>query len=39
MLETMLQVASGKTLSKAEILGQNDFIPWKAWRIALVRRL
>ena len=29
MLETMLQVASGKTLSKAEILGQNDFIPWK----------
>ncbi len=29
MLETILQVASGRTLSKAEMLGQNDFIPWK----------
>jgi altronate hydrolase len=29
MLETMLDIASGKTLSKAEVLGQNDFIPWK----------
>jgi altronate hydrolase len=29
MLETMLDIASGKTLSKAELLGQNDFIPWK----------
>jgi altronate hydrolase len=29
MLETILQVASGSVLSKAELLGQNDFIPWK----------
>ena len=29
ILETLLQVASGSQLSKAEILGQNDFIPWK----------
>ena len=29
MLGSMLEVASGKVLSKAEILGQNDFIPWK----------
>jgi altronate hydrolase len=29
MLDTMLDIASGKTLSKAELLGQNDFIPWK----------
>ena len=29
MLDTMLNIASGKTLSKAELLGQNDFIPWK----------
>ena len=29
ILETILQVASGSQLSKAEILGQNDFIPWK----------
>ncbi len=29
MLETMLEIASGKRLSKAELLGQNDFIPWK----------
>ena len=29
ILETVLQVASGKLLSKAEILGHNDFIPWK----------
>lgn len=29
ILETMVEVASGKQLSKAEVLGQNDFIPWK----------
>ncbi len=29
ILETILDIASGRTLSKAEILGQNDFIPWK----------
>lgn len=29
LLETMLAVASGRVLSKAEMLGQNDFIPWK----------
>jgi altronate hydrolase len=29
ILETILEVASGSLLSKAEILGQNDFIPWK----------
>jgi len=29
ILETILQVASGNLQSKAELLGQNDFIPWK----------
>jgi altronate hydrolase len=29
MLETILEVASGNLLTKAELLGQNDFIPWK----------
>jgi len=29
MLEKILDVASGKTLTKAEQLGQYDFIPWK----------
>ena len=29
ILETVLQVASGEVQSKAELLGQNDFIPWK----------
>ena len=29
ILDTMLEIASGTLLSKAEILGQNDFIPWK----------
>jgi altronate hydrolase len=29
ILETVLDIASGKTLSKAELLGQHDFIPWK----------
>ena len=29
ILETILAVASGRQLSKAELLGQNDFIPWK----------
>ena len=29
ILETILDVASGRSQSKAEILGQNDFIPWK----------
>jgi altronate hydrolase len=29
ILETILEVASGNKLCKAELLGQNDFIPWK----------
>lgn len=29
ILETILKVASGEIQSKAEMLGQNDFIPWK----------
>ena len=29
ILETVLRVAGGEILSKAEQLGQNDFIPWK----------
>ena len=29
MLETIVEVASGTVLTKAELLGQNDFIPWK----------
>jgi altronate hydrolase len=29
LLEISIEVASGKQLTKAELLGQNDFIPWK----------
>jgi altronate hydrolase len=29
ILERVLEVASGRALTKAEMLGQNDFIPWK----------
>jgi altronate hydrolase len=29
ILEIILDVASGRSQCKAEILGQNDFIPWK----------
>jgi len=29
ILENILHVASRETLTKAEMLGQNDFIPWK----------
>jgi altronate hydrolase len=29
ILEKVLEVASGDAHSKAELLGQNDFIPWK----------
>ncbi|HKF49365.1 MAG TPA: altronate dehydratase family protein [Terracidiphilus sp.] len=29
LLELSIEVASGKRLTKAEQLGQNDFIPWK----------
>ncbi len=29
LLELIIQVASGEQLTKAERLGQNDFIPWK----------
>jgi altronate hydrolase len=29
LLELCIQVASGERLTKAEQLGQNDFIPWK----------
>jgi altronate hydrolase len=29
LLELSIEVASGNRLTKAELLGQNDFIPWK----------
>jgi altronate hydrolase len=29
LLEMCIQVASGGSFTKAELLGQNDFIPWK----------
>ena len=29
MLDFIIDVASGKTITKAKLLGQNDFIPWK----------
>jgi altronate hydrolase len=29
LLELSIHVASGESLTKAELLGQNDFIPWK----------
>jgi len=29
LLELSIEVASGERLTKAELLGQNDFIPWK----------
>lgn len=29
LLELCVNVASGRQLTKAELLGQNDFIPWK----------
>jgi altronate hydrolase len=29
MLETLIQVAGGQVRTKAELLGQDDFIPWK----------
>ena len=29
LLSLIIQIASGEKLSKAEILGQDDFIPWK----------
>jgi altronate hydrolase len=29
ILDFVLRVASGEILTKAEVLGQNDFIPWK----------
>ena len=29
LLELCIQVASGEKFTKAELLGQNDFIPWK----------
>jgi len=29
LLELSIEVASGQRLTKAELLGQNDFIPWK----------
>jgi altronate hydrolase len=29
LLERMIEVASGQVRSKAELLGQDDFIPWK----------
>ncbi len=29
ILERVIEVASGQVKTKAEVLGQNDFIPWK----------
>ena len=29
LLELCLQVASGERFTKAELLGQNDVLPWK----------
>ncbi|MFZ0538544.1 MAG: altronate dehydratase, partial [Candidatus Sulfotelmatobacter sp.] len=29
LLERMIEVASGRVRTKAELLGQDDFIPWK----------
>jgi altronate hydrolase len=29
LLELCIKVASGEYFTKAEVLGQNDFIPWK----------
>jgi altronate hydrolase len=29
ILETVLRVASGEAQTKAELKGQDDFIPWK----------
>jgi altronate hydrolase len=29
MLDLIIQVASGRVTTKAEMLGQNDFQPWK----------
>jgi altronate hydrolase len=29
LLELSVEVASGRRFTKAELLGQNDFIPWK----------
>ena len=29
LLECSIEVASGERMTKAELLGQNDFIPWK----------
>jgi altronate hydrolase len=29
ILELVIKVASGETRTKAELKGQNDFIPWK----------
>ena len=28
-LNTIIEIASGRTPSKASLLNQNDFIPWK----------
>ena len=29
ILESVIRVASGQVRSKAELLGQDDFVPWK----------
>ena len=29
VLDYIIEVASGKTMAKAQIKGNNDFIPWK----------
>jgi altronate hydrolase len=30
ILEQVIKIASGKTKTRSELNGQNDFIPWKA---------
>jgi altronate hydrolase len=29
ILDRVIQIASGEVMTKAELLGQDDFIPWK----------
>jgi len=29
ILERLVQIANGEVKTKSELLGQNDFIPWK----------
>ena len=29
LLDLTIEIASGRTFSKAQLLGQDDFLPWK----------